>query len=48
MPMNVDWTIFEKHLRNLIYQVRTISNRNIQQLWDFDALSSDYFKARGT
>ncbi|MDG0949522.1 transposase [Bacillus paranthracis] len=46
-PMNVDWTIFEKHLRNLTYQVRTISNRTIQQLWEFDALSFDYFKARG-
>ncbi|TFZ09402.1 hypothetical protein C6Y54_28555 [Bacillus cereus] len=47
-PMNVDWTIFEKHLRNLTYQVRTISNRTIQQLWEFDALSFDYFKQRGT
>ncbi|MHA4180253.1 RNA-guided endonuclease TnpB family protein [Bacillus cereus] len=47
-PMNVDWTIFEKHLRNLTYQVRTISNRTIQQLWEFDALSFDYFKERGT
>ncbi|PGD70193.1 transposase, partial [Bacillus toyonensis] len=32
----------------LTYQVRTISNRTIQQLWEFDALSFDYFKERGT
>jgi len=47
-PTNVDWSTFEKNLRDLTYQVRTISNRTIQQLWEFDALSYDYFKETGT
>ncbi|ACI30327.1 transposase [Bacillus cereus group sp. BfR-BA-01119] len=46
-PVNVEWKVFETYLRTLAYQSRTIGNRTIQKIWEFDNLSLNHFKETG-
>lgn len=46
-PVNIEWKVFETYLRTLTYQVRTIGNRTIQKLWEFDNQSLNHFKENG-
>ncbi|PIE92697.1 transposase [Bacillus fungorum] len=46
-PVNIEWKAFETYLRTLSYQVRTIGNRTIQKLWDFDNQSLNHFRENG-
>lgn len=46
-PVNVEWKVFETYLRTLSYQSRTIGNRTLQKIWEFDNLSLKHFKETG-
>lgn len=46
-PVNIEWKVFETYLRTLAYQSRTIGNRTIQKIWEFDNLSLNHFKETG-
>lgn len=46
-PVNIEWKTFEIYLRTLSYHFRTIGNRTIQKLWEYDNQSLKHFKDTG-
>ncbi|TCW52955.1 hypothetical protein EC917_11274 [Bacillus thuringiensis] len=46
-PVNIEWKVFETYLRTLSYQSRTIVNRTIQKIWEFDNVLLKHFKETG-